>query len=318
MAERDERAVGATNELLLPGEQPPLSHFGVTLLRHVVVTGLRYTLYHLGLPLPDRAPLRIEGLRLYFDAGAAGRLLDGSPEGRAVRGAIVDPGGAAGDDERAPVGAAFFHRMRLWWGRRRSLPADPAPPGGSVVALEHHFRQQLALYLPALNDALLDEVVTALARRGRRARGRRPAPALGSAAAAWSAGGRPRLDRLGAPDPFVASWAEDEPEVARPGCAIARDGGRGRFRETYRQALEAWRPTLRAVGEAALANGVVDHRDDLFFLPFELLDDLTTDTQPAWLPAAVLRNRGEYFGLVQSADEATRARWAAAAVEPLA
>ena len=76
---------GATNDLLLPGVQPPLSHFGATLLRHVVVTGLRYTLYHLGLPLPDKAPLRIDRLRLYFDTRALAGLLDETP--RRARGA---------------------------------------------------------------------------------------------------------------------------------------------------------------------------------------------------------------------------------------
>ena len=80
---------GANNDLLLPGTQPPVSHFGVTLLRHVVVTGLRYTLYHLGLDLPDKAPLRIHALRLYFDAPAVRQLLDGYGAGRAVAGALI-------------------------------------------------------------------------------------------------------------------------------------------------------------------------------------------------------------------------------------
>lgn len=310
---------GATSDLLLPGEQPPLTHFGATLLRHVVVTGLRYSLYHLGLRLPDKAPIRIDQLRLYLDAGALAKLLESAAGGRAVLGALTDPAGTATDDEATPAGAAFFHRQRLRWARRRDLPRAKPASTESITALEYHFRQQLAHYLPALNDALLDEVVTSLARRKRRRQGRSLAPCLGSAAAAWTAGRPTRLERLGAPDPFVPSWAE-APVALDPRAAGAHrhDGGRGRFREFYRQALDALRPTLLAIGDAALAGGVVDHRDDLFFLPFELLDDLTTGTKPAWLSASVLRNRGEYFGLHQGADEAARTAWDAAPVEPLA
>lgn len=313
-------ARGATSDLLLPGAQPPLSHFGATLLRHVVVTGLRYSLYHLGQPLPDKVPLRIDRLRLYFDGTALSRLLDATADGRALSRALNAPGGAAADDEEVPAGAVFFHRQRLRWARRRRIQRPVPASTDSVTALEYHFRQQLAQCLPALNDALLDEVVTVLGRRKRRQRGATLLPCLGAAAASWLSGHQTQLDRLGPPDPYVPSWAEGPPEIDASTRATnwRREGGRGRFRERYRQVLDIVRPTLVALGAAALANGVVDHQDDLFFLPFELLDDLTVDAKPAWLSAAVLRNRGEYFGLQRDVEEATREAWNAAPIEPLA
>src|SRR5258706_3258425 len=56
-----------SRSLLLPGPLPPLSHFGITLLRYAVGTGLRYALYHLGLPLPDSPPVKIIRLRPDLD-----------------------------------------------------------------------------------------------------------------------------------------------------------------------------------------------------------------------------------------------------------
>ena len=142
---------------------------------------------------------------------------------------------------------------------------------------------------------------------------------LGAQAARWTAGKPARLECLGPPDPYLRSWAEEPAEIAPQDCAsYGRDGGRGRFRELYRQMLDGVRPTLRAIGDVALADGVVDHQDDLFFLPFELLDDLTTGIKPPWLPSAVLRNRAEYFGLREAADDGMRASWDAAPIAPLA
>jgi hypothetical protein len=140
---------------------------------------------------------------------------------------------------------------------------------------------------------------------------------VGAAAAAWLAGRPARLERLGSADPFTASWAAGEPPVERPAAAAIRAAGRGRFREIYRQALDGWRPTLAALAAQALLRGVLDRPDDLYFLPFELLGDLTVEERPAWLAASVLRNRAEYFGLVQSASPAERAAWEAAPVRPL-
>ncbi|MDH3523618.1 MAG: hypothetical protein OES32_08520 [Acidobacteriota bacterium] len=310
-------------DLLWPGPQPPLSHFGVTLLRHVVVSGLRYCCYHLGLPLPESPPTRIERLRLALDGAALSRLLGETAEGRAVRGALLAPDGAAGDGERAPAGAAFFHRQRLRWARRRPPVRLAAPPAAAPVALEHHFRKQLSRALPGLADALLDEILSALERRRRRRRGAALEPCLGAQAAAWTAGRRARLECLGAPDPFTASWAVEEPGVLEPAApatprgAKRSAGGRGRFRELYRGVLDGLRPTLIGLGGGACGQGVLGHPDDLFFLPFELLGDLTGEDKPGWVEAAVARNRGEYFGLLREAPPATRAAWAAAPLRPL-
>src|SRR5947199_10589898 len=79
--------------LLLPGPLPPLSHFGVTLLRHAVGTGLRYALYQLGLPIPEAPPVRIVRLRLYLDDGKLAPLLADAPGGAEVVAALSDPGG---------------------------------------------------------------------------------------------------------------------------------------------------------------------------------------------------------------------------------
>lgn len=310
-----------STDLLLPGPQPPLTHFGATLLRHVVVTGLRYTLYHLGLPLPDKAPIKFRQLRLELDGDALHDLLDGTPEGRAVAAALEDPAGCDADGVRQPTGAAYFHRQRLRWARRRDLPPIDPPAEASASALERRFREQLSACLSVLDDALLDEVLAVLQRRALRRRGASPVPTVGPAAAAWLAGGRAgeraRLDRLGDADPFVASWAASVPQMAAPSTPPTRAAGRGRFRELYRQALDGWRLTLLALAARAHGQGVVEHPEDLFFLPFELLGELTVDHRPGWLDVAVLRNRAEYFGLVGAASTAERAAWAAAPLRPL-
>ncbi len=306
-------------DLLLSGPQPPLSHFGATLLRHVVVTGLRYSLYHLGLPLPDKAPIRIENLRLSFDAPTVSRHLDGTPEGRAVAGALLEPGGAMGAGERIPTGAAFFHRLRLRWARQRRPARFQEPPDGPPPALESHFREQLSRALPDLSDALLDELLSALSRRRRRSQGASLAGCLGPQAAAWVAGRNVKLECLGSPDPLAASWAGEQQEVERStlDSASRRQGGRGRFREVYRRSLDGLHPVLAALGRGAHERGVAGHPDDLFFLPFELLGDLTGEEKPPWLDAAVLRNRAEYFGLLRIADPATRAAWDRSPLSPL-
>jgi hypothetical protein len=76
-------------------------------------------------------------------------------------------------------------------------------------------------------------------------------------------------------------------------------------------------PTLTALADRALRHKVLNHPDDLFFLPFELLGDLTLAEQPAWLPAAILRNRAEYFGLARGGAPEERADWDRAPLRPL-
>ena len=74
-------APALSRALLTPGPLPPLSHFGVTLLRHAVGTGLRYALYQLGLPVPEAPPVRIVRLRLYLDDARFVPLLAETPGG---------------------------------------------------------------------------------------------------------------------------------------------------------------------------------------------------------------------------------------------
>lgn len=301
-------------DLLLPEPQPPLSHFGATLLRHVLASGLRYSLYHLGLPLPDKAPTRIEKLRLSFDAATLRRQLDDTAESRAVLGALLEPEGEMGAGERIPAGAVFFHRLRLRLARLRRPVGLRPPPDAALPALESHFREQLSRAMPALGDALLDELLTALSRRQRRSRGRVLPGCLGPQAAAWIAGRNAKLEYLGPPDPLVASWAAEQPDIERSaiGSPGRRQGGRGRFREIYRRTLDGLRPVLAALGGGAHERLVVGHPDDLFFLPFELLGELTGNEKPPWLDAALLRNRAEYFGLLREAEPATLNAWNAA------
>ncbi len=304
--------------LLLSGPQPPLSHFGATLLRHVVVTSLRYSFYHLGLPLPVKAPTRIERLRLELDSGFLAHLLDSSPGGATIARALADPGGT--DEGLArPAGAMFFHRMRLRFSPSRALPVSPDTVPDSVAALESAFREQLSACMPQLNDAMLSEILGAAARRRRRAQGQQVDACRSPEAAAFLVDGNARCERLGALDPFTPSWAEEPPDIdvnLVPPGGPPRDR-RGRFREIYREILDRLRPTLLALGARACRVGIASHRDDLFFLPMELIGDLTLPARPPWLDAAVLRNRGEYFEIERDADAEIAARWRAAPLHPL-
>src|SRR4051812_49542091 len=78
--------------LLTPGPLPPLSHLGLSLLRVSVESGLRYALYHLGLPAPESAPTVAIRLRLYLDAHQLRARLTPVPGGAAVVGALLEPG----------------------------------------------------------------------------------------------------------------------------------------------------------------------------------------------------------------------------------
>lgn len=277
--------------LLLPGPLPPCSHFGVTLLRHVVAAGLRSALHRLGLPLLPAAPVRIVGLRLYLDRHALACELENAPGAEEAIGALIDPAGVADPTPgRARLaGAAWLLRLRLQRPRRlRATAVDAASP------LEE-LRLTLSALLPALSDALLAELLSSLGRRRQRADGRRRPPCLGAEARRFHEGRPARLDCLGPPEPLLASWAGTEPPPPPAGEPPPGNGHRGRFREQYRAALDLLTPSYRRLAELATSRGLLDDPSDAFFLPLDLADDLTADRRPEWLRGAVATNRREYI-----------------------
>ena len=236
-------ALQASRALLFPGPLAPLSHFGVTLLRHAVASGLRYSFYHLGLPLPEPPPLRIVGLRLYLDGPALAGLVAAEPGGPAVAAAALDPAGEGGwpPGSGRVRAAAAFHRLRLLAERQpprraRAAPADPE-------RLWRHFRGELSRLLAATNEALLAEIVCSLARRARRAAGKEAPPCLSLAAWRLCRGGRVPLGRFGPPDPLRPSWAR------APGARAA--GARGDRRRAAAAPRSAPRPLSRGVAAGA-------------------------------------------------------------------
>ncbi len=321
--------------LLFPGPQAPLSHFGVTLLRHSTTTALRYALYQLGLPLPDRPPVRIVGLRLLFDGRALAAALAQTAGGAEVAAAVADPGG----EGRLPRGAARlgaavrFHRARQAVTpppRRPALPADlDAPPAALWTAL----RERLSRRASALNEAFLAELLAALARRRRRAGGTVVPPAMSREAARLLAGRPARLERLGPPDLLRPSWAED-PAALRTetgtefraefgACPLFSFRRRGRFREAWREVLDELRPLFLALAGGAARRGLIERPEDAFFLPFDLGADLALPGRPAWLAPAVAANRREHERWTGEPDptapesEAGRELWPAAPLWPL-
>lgn len=301
--------------LLLPGDQPPLTHLGATLLRHAVDSGLRYAFHNLGLSPPEPAPICIERLRLGL---CPRRRIEGvAADDRlaALVGALEDPGGAA----RLPGtlrGALLFHRARL-----RLAPKGPdrrRRDGSPAAVLRRH--------LPALRDALLAELAAALHRRHLRSRGVDLAPVQSRESARWLAGRPADLTRLGVPDPYHAAWSV-EPPVWYRGAGTAPAAGvfpalpvdplRGRFRESWRAAASELHPVLHELGAAARRRGVVGHPEDPFFLPLQVLGDLAGEGRPDWIAAAVLSNRAEYFALLRDAEDGARRAWDLSPLAPL-
>ncbi|HEX4964598.1 MAG TPA: hypothetical protein VF173_27525, partial [Thermoanaerobaculia bacterium] len=183
--------------LLLPGPLPPLSHFGITLLRHAVGTGLRYALYHLGLPLPEAPPVKIVRLRPYLDARELRTLLLPARGGADVVGALLEPGGVGEQpaEARALAAALSFHRVRLFPFRVPSGHPVPLAGDESPEWLWRSFRDRLTRVLGRTNDALLADLVSALDRRALRARGEEVPPALSKGAWALRTRGRGDLRR---------------------------------------------------------------------------------------------------------------------------
>lgn len=289
-----------SRSLVLPGPLPPITHLGVTLERHCVLSGLRYTLYHLGFSPPDDPPVRIFQLRLYLDTAALERALEGSPGAVEITGALVDPRGRLAVDDQAGevAAAALFHRLRLAVFARRRLPTLTEPADGATAW--KLFRAGVTRWLDRLNDAFLTDTLAARSRRRRRAEGQ-PVPAtLPRQAWAFRSGRDCRLECLGTPDLAASSWAEDRAleEQARQALADEpvppRDTRRGLFRETYREMLSQLAPTYRTLARTAAERGVLDDPDDAFFIPFDLGADLAGGHRPGWIDEAVASNRREY------------------------
>lgn len=296
--------------LLLPGPLPPLTHFGVTLLRHTVGTGLRYALYHLGLPLPETPPVKIVRLRLYLDARALRSLLTSEPCGAEVVAALLEPGeiGSQPATARHLAAALSFHRVRLLPFRVSS--DRPAGLTGKETPEElwRLFRDRLSRVLSRTNDALLSDLISSIDRRALRARGEDVPPVLSKGAWILRTRGKGDLRRFGLPDPLAPCWA-DEPNLA---CAArhalgphplpGHDRYRGRFREAYRVALCYLAPLYIALAKSAAERGFVTEPDDAFFLPLDVAEDLAGSHKPAWIEDAVRANRAEHDSLRKAAE----------------
>ena len=306
--------------LLTPGPLPPLSHLGATLLRHAVGSGLRYAFYLLGLPVPEAPPARIVRLRLYLDDVKLAALLGRAPGGEEVAAALADPGGSGSLPPVAHglAAAAAFHRLRLRLPRRSGARETRAAAGSGGLdapqVLAERFRAELSRGLPYTNEALLADLLAALARRKRRARGEEMPPVLSPTARRLLAGHRVDLHRFGPPDLLLPSWAETPDRAAAAVTAVtaatqaalaasplpAADPLRGRFRESYRILLDRLRPLYLAMAASAVTRGLLDSPEDAFFFPLDLADDLAQEQRPAWLDGAVRANRAEHEGLKRS------------------
>ncbi|HWM93461.1 MAG TPA: hypothetical protein VN493_22055 [Thermoanaerobaculia bacterium] len=300
--------------LLIPGPMPPLSHLGVTLLRHATGTGLRYALYHLGLPLPEAPPVRTIRLRPYLHGKDLRPLLADVVGGQEVLGALLEPEGAAqypATPQR--LGAALaFHRVRLLSFR----PPAQRPPvlrgDESPEELLQLFRSTLSRVLPRVGDALLADLIAAINRRAARGAGEEAPPVLSRAAWNLRAKGRANLFLFGPPDLLFPSWA-GEPEraqAARKALEAAQIPGhdrfRGRFREAWRAALDLLSPVYAALARQAAGRGLLDRPEDAYFLPLDVAGDLTVEKKPSWIADAVRNNRAEYDSLRRAAEPLDR------------
>ena len=299
-----------SRSLLTPGPLPPLSHLGLSLLRWSVESGLRYALYHLGLPAPGDAPVETVRLRLYLDARHLRPRLTAVPGGAEVVAALLDPGeiGSRPAVPRALEAALSFHRLRLGPFR---------PPGRRPIELQGNetpedlwrtFRDRFSRSLPAIHDALLADLISAIDRRALRAGGEEAPPVLSEGAWALRTRGRGDLRRFGLPDPMAPSWAE-EPDLLlaarhalEPHPVPGRDRYRGRFREAHRAALSQIAPVYRALARSAAERGLLAEPDDAFFLSLEEAEHLASPHRPAWLADTARDHRAEHATLRQAAE----------------
>ena len=288
-----------SRSLFLPGPLPPSTHLGVTLQRHCVLSGLRYTLYHLGFHLPERSPVKIHQLRLYLDVEALEDSLEDAPGAEEIVGALVDPGGSLRADQQTGevAAAALFHRMRLLAVRHRR-PPRLAEPTDAAMAWKL-FRSGASRWLNLLNDAFLTDTMVARSRRRRRSEGKETLQTLPREAWRFRAGRNCKLECLGSPDLSAASWSEDRERrdqargVLEEEPLPVRDGRRGLFRETYRDMLSHLRPAYLALAEDAHDRGLLEEPGDAFFIPFDLASDLAGRRRPPWIEEAVASNRTE-------------------------
>lgn len=303
-----------SRSLLTPGPMPPLSHLGLTLLRHAVGTGLRYALYHLGLPLPDAPPVRAVRLRPYLYGKDLRPLLADAPGGEEVLGALLEPEGQArypAVPQRLAASLAF-HRLRLL----SFSPPSHRPPDlrGDETREElwELFRATLTRLLPRVGDALLADLISTLNRRAARAAGEPGPPVLSRAAWNLRSRGRANLALFGLPDILAPSWADapERAEAARNALAgqpiPGPDRYRGRFREAWRAALDRLAPIYDLYARKAAGRGLLDSPEDAFFIPFDLAGDLAAPTRPGWLEAAVRGNRAEYESLRRALEPLDR------------
>ena len=296
--------------LLTPGPLPPLSHLGVTMLRHAAATGLRYSLYHLGLPLPEAPPFRILRLRLYLDAPELRPLLAAVPGGEDVLAALIEPGGVGvrPAEARALTAALGFHRLRLFRFRppsaRLLLPRDGEKPD----ELWRRFRAHFTRLLARVNDAFLADLIASLDRRAARTAGEEAPPVLSRAAWDLRTGAEADLRLFGLPDLHAPAWSEVPERVHAAREALAphpvprHDRHRGRFREAWRALLTQLSPLYRALAHRAADRGVLDSPEDAFFLPFDLAGDLALPQRPTWMEASVRTNRMEHESLRRAAE----------------
>jgi len=295
--------IRASRSLLFPGPQPPLTHLGATLMRHLVSTALRYSFYQLGLEPPESPPVRIHRLRLHLDAAALSRLLSPHPAAGELLGALLDPAGTAA----APLplrlrATAAFHHSRLKIQRHPILwrpPRTHVLRGGAFETL----RAAVSSWVAILGDGFLADILAALDRRQERRRGGVLTLAMSREAGRFLAGSKPRLSFLGSPDLVTGSWAVyDAPAVpGRNGPDASSEDTdarphpmRGRFREHYRRCLDSLRLHYLPLADRATNRGLLENREDAFFLPLDLVSDLESDSRPSWLEPAVAANRLEY------------------------
>ena len=296
--------------LFLPGPLPPLSHCGASLLRYCLGAGLRYVLYHLGLPVPEASHVTIVRLRPYWEARGLRDFLTGETGGPDVVGALLEPGGTASLPAVHPhlSAAVAFHRLRLAAGRSALPKSRPPSPDESGPELWQRLRRELSRGLGKLNDALLAEVIAALIRRSLRARGEAAAPVLSRGAWGIRKGRRRNLARFGPPDPLAPSWRDDPAAAEAAQRALAqyplppRDALRGRFREVYRSLLTSLAPLFAELARRGTESGSLACAEDLFFLPWEAGEDLASGRRLDWVAGAVFNNRAEHASLSRAAE----------------